>query len=371
MNKLKKAILSSAKLSAVFSKVLGTQKKVEIPETDEKYFEKLAADGFWTNTLETAVPIYQIYHHVHDFFDCCKITDEGAISPDGKRRKMLFLGFDGMRADAVRFVLPSKAGGKPAYNSKSNTSAIAKVSEKGGVYIAFCGGETNKDNQQTTSTSAGWTSQFTGVWELQNGIKTNNDIKNMSFKTFMLEYAKKGLHTSLGFCWDPYFDTNLKKEVSYALGRKLPMVFCDTDRAKQTYGETTPEALFLTPDEPYIGDPGLRDHAADRIESGDDIVTAIFDNIDGQGHAARFGISGEYKGAVINCDLYANSILNLIEEREKNNNEEWLVVFASDHGGKGFGHGSQTPEERTTWIATNIPFDEKYYSSSYDGFVLK
>ena len=81
MNKLKKAILSSAKLSAVFSKVLGTQKKVEIPETDEKYFKKLAADGFWTNTLETAVPIYQIYHHVHDFFDCCKITDEGAFHP--------------------------------------------------------------------------------------------------------------------------------------------------------------------------------------------------------------------------------------------------------------------------------------------------
>lgn len=143
----------------------------------------------------------------------------------------------------------------------------------------------------------------------------------------MLEYAKKGLHTSLGFCWGPYFDTNLKKEVSYALGRKLPMVFCDTDRAKQTYGETTPEALFLTPDEPYIGDPGLRDYAADRIEAGDDIVTAIFDNIDGQGHAARFGISGEYKGAVINCDLYANSILNLIEEREKTTTRNGLLFL--------------------------------------------
>lgn len=28
-------------------------------------------------------------------------------------------------------------------------------------------------------------------------------------------------------------------------------------------------------------------------------------------------------------------------------------------------------EERTTWIVTNIPFDEKYYSNGYDGFNCK
>ena len=58
----------------------------------------------------------------------------------------------------------------------------------------------------------------------------------------------------------------------------------------------------------------------------------------------------------------------MIEEREENDNEEWLVVFANDHGGINQGHGEQTLEERTTWIATNIPFDESLYSAGYDGY---
>ena len=104
------------------------------------------------------------------------------------------------------------------------------------------------------------------------------------------------------------------------------------------------------------------------MEKGDDMITAIFHNIDTAGHNFGFGISTEYTGAVMNCDMYANSILNAVEEREKNYNEEWLIVFGNDHGGLGTSHGEQTLEERTTWLASNIPFDEKYYSNGYDGF---
>lgn len=48
-----------------------------------------------------------------------------------------------------------------------------------------------------------------------------------------------------------------------------------------------------------------------------------------------------------------------------------VVVFANDHGGLGTGHGEQTLEERTAWIASNIPFDEKYFSNGYNGFNIK
>ena len=69
--------------------------------------------------------------------------------------------------------------------------------------------------------------------------------------------------------------------------------------------------------------------------------------------------------------MYANSILNAVKEREEKYNEEWLVIFANDHGGLGKGHGEQTLEERTTWLVSNIKFDEKYYSNGYDGFNIK
>lgn len=66
--------------------------------------------------------------------------------------------------------------------------------------------------------------------------------------------------------------------------------------------------------------------------------------------------------------MYAYSILQAVQAREEAYGEEWLVVFANDHGGIGQGHGGQSLEERTTWIATNIPFDETYYASGYNGF---
>lgn len=98
-------------------------------------------------------------------------------------------------------------------------------------------------------------------------------------------------------------------------------------------------------------------------------MCGIFHNIDSAGHSYEFSVSNnEYSNAVSNCDLYAYQVLQVIEEREENDNEEWLVVFANDHGGINQGHGEQTLEERTTWIATNIPFDESLYSAGYDGY---
>ncbi|MGN0528757.1 MAG: alkaline phosphatase family protein, partial [Eubacterium sp.] len=320
-----------------------------------------------------SIPEYQTYNHVHDFLDACEIKDGAAVAPNGKVRKVLFIGFDGMRADALPYVLNN------ANNSKTGVSGIAELQKKGGIYLAYCGGETGTDTEQTTSTSASWTSHFTGVWGTEHGIKTNDDSKNMQYKTFILEYAEKGLNTSVAFDWDQYFDLNLKEEVKLVMDKNLPMQICDIDRVKKdklkdTYAETLELYNFIAPETPSASAPydtGMRDYILERMEAGDDIICGIFHNIDTAGHNFGFGTSTEYSGAVINCDMYAYSVLQAVAEREKNCNEEWLVVFANDHGGIGKGHGEQSLEERTTWIASNIPFDEKYYSQGYDGYNVK
>ncbi len=381
--KISKIIVSSAAVLAAVGILAGTLsacKKDEQPQSDSAYLEKVNAYSFWSNTADTAIPEYHTYHHVHDFLDECEIKNGKAYAPNGKIRKVLFIGFDGMRADALPYVL-TDANNKdlPAYNSITNISAIQRLQQTGGVYLAYCGGETGTDTEQTTSTSASWTSHFTGVWGAQHGIKTNDDAKNMQYKTFMLEYAEKGLHTALAFDWDQYLDVNVKEEVKCVLENQLPMQFCDIDRAKsdklkKTRAETLELYNFVTPKAPSDSAPydtGMRDYILDRMAQGDDIICGIFHNIDSAGHSYGFGVSTQYKAAVLNCDLYAASVLNAVAEREKNQNEEWLMIFANDHGGLGTGHGAQTLEERTTWIATNIPLDEKYYSSGYDGFHCK
>lgn len=117
----------------------------------------------------------------------------------------------------------------------------------------------------------------------------------------------------------------------------------------------------------FIGFDGMRDHILSRIDAGDSVVCGIFHNIDTAGHMYGFG-STQYNGAVISCDMYAYSVLRAVQEREKTFNEQWLVVFANDHGGLGKGHGNQTLEERTAWLATNIDLNEKYYAHGYNGF---
>lgn len=367
------AVICFAMVASVLTLSLSACKKEEKPESDSQYIEKISQYPFWENTADTAIPEYNTYNHVHDFLDECEIDEGRAVASNGKVRKVLFIGFDGMRADALPYVLDG------AGNSETGVSGIAELHKQGALYIAYCGGETGTDTEQTTSTSASWTSHFTGVWGIKHGIKTNDDSKNMDYKTFMLEYAEKGLNTAVAFDWDQYFDVNLKEEVKYVMENKLPMQICDIDRTKadklkKTRAESIELFNFIAPETPSLSAPydtGMRDYILERMDAGDDIVCGIFHNIDTAGHNFGFGASTEYTGAVMNCDMYAYSVLQAVNEREQNNNEEWLVVFANDHGGLGKGHGEQTLEERTTWIASNIPFDEKYYSSGYDGFNVK
>ena len=374
--KLSKKLIASISVVIVISLLtltISACKKEKKVEADPQYLQNVSQYSFWNNTVDTSIPEYKTYNHVHDFLDVCEIKDGAAVAPNGKVRKVLFIGFDGMRADALPYVLDN------ANNSKTGVSGIAELQKKGGVYLAYCGGETGTYTEQTTSTSASWTSHFTGVWGSKHGIKTNDDSKNMDYKTFMLEYAEKGLNSSLAFDWDQYLDVNVKEEVKYVMENNLPMQFCDIDRAKaekleKTRAETIELYNFVAPkttssSAPY--DTGMRDYILERMEAGDDIICGIFHNIDTAGHNFGFGTSSEYTGTVINCDMYAYSVLQAVTERENNFNEEWLVVFANDHGGIGKGHGEQSLEERTTWIATNIPFNEKYYSQGYDGYNVK
>lgn len=328
--KLISVILAVLALAVIMTGFTACQKE-ETPESDSNYLANVNKYFFWSNTADTAIAEYNTYNHVHSFLDECEIVNGDAIAPNGKIRKVLFLGFDGMRADAVAYVLEDKNSDKyTANNSKTNVSALKRLAQQGGIYIGYCGGETGTETEQTTSTSASWTSHFTGVWGSKHGIKTNDDSKNMDYKTYMLEYAEKGLNSSIAFDWDQYLDVNIKEEVQYVMDNNLPMVFCDLDRVKadklkKTRAETIELFNFVAPETPCDSSPydtDVRDFVIDRMEQGDDVITGIFLNIDSAGHSYGFGISTQYTGAVMNCDMYANSILNAIEQREQNYNEE-------------------------------------------------
>lgn len=346
-------------------------KKFNKPNLDEEYLDYINSSDIWTNDFKSSLPICAVYTHVHSFLDECEIKDGKAVDKDGKTRKVLFLGYDGMRADTAQKILEMKNAFNPSLANASNTfGGINEIEKRGGIYLAYCGGYTDTLYQQSTSTSAGWTSQFTGKWGLNNGIKENDDTKKLSAKTFILEYAEKGLKTSINFDWTPLFSINLKSEINYVMSHnELSAKYIATDVKKSNVN--TAFDNFIAPDTQKgfgIVDTFARDCTLQRINEGDSVVVGIYDSIDGTGHSSGFSKENDkYVQVAMTCDTYTYQILCEIDKREKELNEKWLVILANDHGGKDRGHGGQSLEERTTFIATNIPFDNDLLGKSYNG----
>lgn len=359
---------------------------------DKDYFENVSSYSFWDNAGSEAIAQYKFYNIMDEFFSEGEIVD-GRCVKDGKTRKILFVGWDGARADSLINILYDSNGiGSDGYNYPAEEySGLNELANRGGVYIAYAGGEKGKDSEQETSTCAGWTSELTGTWHTEHGVDRNDDVKRDSPDTVMLKYAKLGLNTSLAFGWGQYFDITLRSEVSYLLSHpETPMVLKDIDRARATSVE---EALRINGlkkasdmdaadlahynavamdgeiDEYASYDAALRDYLLERIAAGDDFVGGIMQAPDGAGHGIGFGNEfGSYVNSVKNADVYLYTLIEAVEKREAEFNEEWLIIATADHGGNKKGHGKQIYEHRTIWIASNRAISDKYFGVNYDGY---
>lgn len=359
---------------------------------DKDYFKNVSGYSFWDNEGSEAIAQYKFYNIMDAFFSEGEINN-GSCVKDGKTRKILFLGWDGARADALTNIFYDNSEiGSDSYNyPPKDYSGLNRLAAQGGVYIAYAGGEKGKDSEQETSTCAGWTSELTGAWHTAHGVDLNSDVKRDSPDTVMLKYAKLGLNTSLAFGWGQYFDITLRSEVSYLLANPdTPMVLRDIDRVRASSVEEVMrnDGLKRAKDmdaadlEHYnavamdgdIGeyasyDVALRDYLLARMAAGDDFVGGIMQAPDGAGHGMGFGNEyGSYVNSVRNADVYLYTLLEAVEKREAEFNEEWLVIVTADHGGNKKGHGKQIYEHRTIWIASNRAISEEYFGVNYDGY---
>lgn len=359
---------------------------------DKEYFGTVSAYSFWDNEGDEAIAQYKFYYIMDDFFAQGEIEDGDCVK-DGKVRKILFLGLDGVRADALtNIVYDSDNFETNGYNYPATEySGINALKEEGGLYLAYAGCEKGKDSEQETSTCAGWTSELTGAWHTTHGVNHNDDPKNNAKDTIMLKYAKLGLNTGLAFDWGQYFDITLSGEVGYLLENpEIPMLLRDIDRTKANsvadimknekiekekdvkvkdlkhYNAVAMDGVLH---ENAIYDVAMRDYLLSRIEAGDDFVGGIFHCPDTNGHTYGFGNeSSHYVNSVRNADVYIYTLLEAVKEREENFNEEWLVIATADHGGNRNGHGKQIYEHRTIWIACNRPISETMFGKGYDGY---
>ena len=363
-------------------------------ETEGKaYFDRMSAYSFWDNNAEESIAQYKLYDIMDAYLADGTIDESGnVIGRDGKVKKVLFLGWDGVRADALTNIFfDENSFDTNLYNYEQDEfSGLRVLKERGGLYLAYSGGEKGTESEQTSSTCASWTSIFTGGWNTLHGVADNDDVKSEQADTIMMKYAKLGLDTGLAFDWGQLFDTTLRHEVGYLIeNRNTPLIYCDIDRSLVSSNAdiVKNEALSSQDDiravdlEHYnavaaqdIGelasyDIGMRDYLLSRIAAGDDFVGGIFHRPDTNGHTAGFtNGNAHYVNSVRNADVYLYQIIEEIDRREAEENEEWLILVTTDHGGSGRDHGKQVYEHRTTWVACNREISAEYFGIGYDGF---
>lgn len=231
------------------------------------------------------------------------LTVSAYAGAGGHKRKVLIIGIDGCRSDALQVA-----------NTPNIDSLVAH-----GFYTY------DSWHQDITISGPSWSSILCGVYHEKHGV-TNNTYAGSNYNQYpyITTYAKS-IDTSFKFVqyteWAPMsndvYNDNWDSKI------------IGTDGFTQATGAA---AAGL------IQDPGT------------DLLFAYFDKVDITGHASGFSPTNPaYIQAIDSIDVQVGNIIYAMKQRPTYAQEDWLVLMITDHGGIGTGHGGVTYEERHIW----------------------
>ena len=228
----------------------------------------------------------------------CDLSEAEGPTPAGHARKVLVIGMDGLRGDAV---------------TAAETPSMDALMDSG-TFTLFA----STQLQAATVSGPGWTSILTGVDADKHGIVGNGSYwdRDTRWPTMLARAHAAGLPTATSIHWLPIQSSIIEDEV-------VNEVLFGTD-AQVTSGM---EALLA--------------------EDDYDLHFVHLDDIDGAGHSYGFDpANADYLETVRITDGYLGRLIDAIETRGTRDAEDWLVVVTSDHGGVGNSHGGSEPEHR-------------------------
>lgn len=220
-----------------------------------------------------------------------------------QQRKVLILGLDGVRSDALQ---------------QANTPHIDSLIADGFyTYDSWCLG--------ITVSGPSWSTVFTGVWYPKHGV-TDNSYAGSNYNQY------------------PYFPKRAKeiKPNLYAV-----QIVDWAPMSDQVYNEGYDQKIIRTTNDlnamlsatqVQLQNPNL------------DVLCLHPDNIDAAGHSSGFSPSNPaYMTAIQNVDTWVGKVMTALRARPNYANEDWLVLVVTDHGGIGTSHGGNSNEERHIW----------------------
>ena len=259
--------------------------------------------------------------------DCNLITNVLEIDSAKLNRKILVIGLDGVRSDAMQ------QNSSPFLHSLSVANEAYFTASHGVELITYSG--------------PNWSSILTGVHYSKHQVDNNSfDNPNYcAYPTFFeyIEGVDSTINTASIVNWTP-INTHILSSV--------------TDFAPQG---------SINDLEVYEQSQNLLINAAP-IDA--DLVFLHFDELDAAGHSYGFSLEvSEYAATLNTLDGYVENLYHTIEAKRLTG-EDWLFMVVSDHGGDGTGHGDATNPyiNQTIFFAQHpsLDFKDQHISNQTD-----
>ena len=237
---------------------------------------------------------------------------------------MLFIGIDGVRTDALL------AGKVPHLRS---LMAAGGMSEKTNILGK------HGDKADTVS-GPGWSNLLTGVWADKHGV-LDNKFRVMHYDRFphFFRHVKDAFPAAktASYCtWPPIHDYIID-------AADESLVFLDDDKSAH-YRQADEKCTAKVVDVLAHGDP--------------DVLFFYIGAVDETGHQKGFHPSvPDYMAALETADSQVGRALAALHSRPQYDQEHWLVLVGTDHGGRGKDHGGgrSVAEINTVWLIVSGP----------------
>lgn len=272
---------------------------------------------------------------------------------NAKVKKVVFIIVDGISSDVIE---------------KVATPYLDEISAIGGYTRAYVGGKINSYSETPTISAVGYNSLLTGTWVNKHNVWGNN-IKDPNYNYWnifrIVKESDPNLKTAIFSTWLDNRTKLIGEGLQKAGAIKFDYSFdgFELDSVNFPHGN----------DKSYISkiDEHVSKEAARYIsKNGPDISWVYLEFTDDMGHG--YGDSVQFYDAIKLADKQVGRIWKAVKNREKHNNEDWMIVITTDHGRNaetGKNHGGQSDRERSTWIVTNHQELNAYFKQQQPGII--
>lgn len=230
---------------------------------------------------------------------------------DGSVKKVLLIGIDGCRTDALL------AADAPNLHRLIKEGAFSKRNDVIG----------ERTTGADTLSGPGWTSMLTGVWADKHGVKDNGFSGGPSrYRTFFSRLSAKAESAA-------FVSWKALEERVFGAGEGCRLVLDGSlhgfdeadqlvaDAARKVLAEQDPAALFV-----------------------------FFGQVDAAGHQHGFHPDvRQYAAAIARVDRHVGKVLGAVKGRASHDREDWLIIVATDHGGRGLTHRGGRGRDEVRW----------------------